>query len=54
MTVKCEKRIEEITLVNLRDGEVTLMQLNELYNKYGLIFIAKEGQFKGIKKEKRI
>ena len=28
-----EKRIEDITLDNIKNGEVTLLQLNEIYNK---------------------
>ena len=27
--------INEITLINLKNGEVTLEQLNEIYNKMG-------------------
>ena len=28
------------------------MQLNEIYNKFGFIFIGSSGKFKGIKKRK--
>jgi len=44
---------EDITFLNLQKGEVTLMQLNEIYNKFGFIFIGSSGKFKGIKKEKK-
>lgn len=52
MTVADEKKLEEITLLNLQKGEVTLMQLNEIYNKFGFVFIGSAGKFKSIKKEK--
>ena len=47
-----EKRIEDITLDNIKKGEVTLMQLNEIYNKMGFLFVAESGKFTGIKKER--
>lgn len=53
MTVAYERKLEEITFSNLQKGEVTLMQLNEIYNRYGFIFIGSAGKFKGIKKEKQ-
>ena len=31
--------INEITLTNLKNGEVTLEQLNEIYNKMGFVFV---------------
>ena len=48
-----EKRREYITLDNLKNGEVTLMQLNEIYDKMGFVFIADSGKFTGIRKERR-
>ncbi|MDY5211821.1 hypothetical protein [Intestinibacter sp.] len=53
MTVRYERKLEEITFLNLQKGEVTLMQLNEIYNKFGFIFIGSSGKFKGIRKEKK-
>ena len=53
MTVAYERKLEEITYLNLQKGEVTLMQLNEIYNRFGFIFIGSAGKFKGIKKEKK-
>ncbi len=47
-----EKRIEDITLDNIRNGEVTLMQLNEIYNKMGFVFVADSGKFTRIRKER--
>ena len=47
-----EKRIEDITLDNIRKGEVTLIQLNEIYNKMGFVFVADSGKFTAIKKER--
>ena len=49
MTVRYERKLEDITFLNLQKGEVTLMQLNEIYNKFGFIFIGSSGKFKGIK-----
>ena len=37
--------INEITLTNLENGEVTLEQLNEIYNKMGFVFVANKGRF---------
>ena len=45
--------INEITLTNLENGEVTLEQLNEIYNKMGFVFIADSGKFTGIRKERK-
>lgn len=47
-----EKRIEDITLENIKNGEVTLIQLNEIYNKMGFVFVADSGKFTAIKKER--
>ena len=47
-----ENRIEDITLDNIRNGEVTLMQLNEIYNKMGFVFVADSGKFTRIRKER--
>ena len=46
-----EKRIEDITLDNIKNGEVTLLQLNEIYNKMGFVFVANKGRFTKIRKE---
>ena len=51
--VTSEKRIEDITLDNIKNGEVTLIQLNEIYDKMGFVFIADSGKFTHIKKERK-
>jgi len=43
--------INQITLANLKNGEVTLEQLNEIYNKMGFVFVASKGKFTKIRKE---
>ena len=53
MMVTNERRIEDITLENIKRGEVTLLQLNEIYNKMGFVFIADPGKFTHIKKERK-
>lgn len=53
MMVTNERRIEDITLENIKRGEVTLLQLNEIYNKMGFVFIADSGKFTHIKKERK-
>ncbi len=50
MMIKSRK-IKEITLVNLKNGEVTLNELNEIYNKMGFVFVGNQGKFTKIKKE---
>ena len=37
VTVIYERKLEEITFLNLQKGEVTLMQLNEIYNRFGFV-----------------
>jgi hypothetical protein len=46
------KKLEDITIGNLRDGEVTVHQLNEIYKKIGFSFEINKGKFMGVKKEK--
>ena len=53
VTVIYERKLEEITFLNLQKGEVTLMQLNEIYNRFGFVFVGSSGKIKGIKKERR-
>ncbi len=45
------RKIQEITLSNLKNGEVTLNELNEIYNKMGFVFVVNQGKFTRIKKE---
>lgn len=46
-----QRNIKDITLENLKNGEVTLIQLDEIYRKMGFIFVANQGKFTRIKKE---
>ena len=45
------RRIQDITISNIKKGEVTLMELDALYKEMGFVFIASEGKFIRIKKE---
>ncbi|MGL5694128.1 MAG: hypothetical protein ACRCXA_08625 [Peptostreptococcaceae bacterium] len=47
------KNIQDITVANLKNGEVTLIQLEEIYNKFGFVFEGSEGKFNKIKREIR-
>lgn len=47
------RRIQDITLANLRNGEVTLVELDEIYKKMGFLFEVSEGKFMRIKKERQ-
>ena len=40
-----------LALDNIKNGEVTLLQLNEIYNKMGFVFVANKGRFTKIRKE---
>ena len=51
MKIARVNNINEITLTNLENGEVTLEQLNEIYNKMGFVFVANKGRFTKIRKE---
>lgn len=46
-------KIQDITLNNLKNGEVTLIQLDEIYKKMGFVFVGNQGKFTKIKKEIR-
>ncbi|HSQ88745.1 hypothetical protein [Romboutsia sp.] len=45
------RKIQEITLANLKNGEVTLRELDEIYRKMGFVFVGNQGKFTRIKKE---
>ena len=47
-----ERTLREITFSNLEHGEVTLYELNEIYEQLGFYFEVDRGQFKGMKKER--
>lgn len=46
-----QRGIQDITIANLKNGEVTLMELDEIYKKTGFIFVAQQGKITKIKKE---
>lgn len=46
------KRIKEITVSNLRKGEVTLIELNEIYKEMGFLFEVNQGKLTKMKKER--
>jgi len=45
------RKIQDITLSNIKDGDVTLIELNEIYKQTGFIFVVNQGKFTRIKKE---
>lgn len=45
------RKVQEITLANLKNGEVTLSELDEIYRKMGFVFVVNQGKFTRIKKE---
>ncbi|MEF9991628.1 MAG: hypothetical protein RRZ84_04125 [Romboutsia sp.] len=45
------RKIQDITIANLKNGEVTLVELDEIYRKMGFVFEVSEGKFTRIKKE---
>ena len=47
-----ERTLREITFSNLEHGEVTLYELNEIYEQLVFYLELDRGQFKGMKKER--
>lgn len=47
------RTIQDITIANIRNGEVTLVELDEIYKKMGFLFEVSEGRFTKIKKERQ-
>lgn len=45
------RKIQEITLAHLNNGEVTLSELDEIYRKMGFVFVVNQGKFTRMKKE---
>ena len=45
------RKIQDITLTNIKNGDVTIRELDEIYKKTGFIFVANQGKFTSIKKE---
>lgn len=46
------RRIQDITIANIKNGEVTLVELDEIYRKMGFLFEVSEGKFTRIRKER--
>ncbi|MBC6003732.1 Uncharacterised protein [uncultured Clostridium sp.] len=46
------RRIEDITIKNLRNGEVSIGELDEIYKKMGFLFVINQGKCTRIRKER--
>ncbi len=46
------RRLREITINNLRNGEVSIVELDEIYKKMGFLFVINQGRCIRIKKER--
>lgn len=46
------RRLREITINNLRNGEVSIGELDEIYKKMGFLFVINQGRCTRIKKER--
>jgi hypothetical protein len=46
------RRIKDITINNLRNGEVSIGELDEIYKKMGFLFVINHGKCTKIKKER--
>lgn len=49
--IATNRKIQDITLTNLNNGDVTLIELDKIYRTMGFIFVASEGKFTKVKKE---
>lgn len=49
--ITATKEVNEITLSNIKNGEVSLIQLNEIYEKMGFVFVVNQGRLIRVKKE---
>ena len=45
------REIKKITVGNIKKGDVTLLELNEIYKMMGFVFEAHQGKFTKIRKE---
>ncbi|WP_174919152.1 hypothetical protein [Peptacetobacter hominis] len=48
-----DRSIKDITFANIEHGDVTLIELDEIYRKLGFYFEVGEGKFRRIKKERK-
>lgn len=46
------RKLEEITINNLINGDVSIGELNEIYKKIGFLFVINRGKCIKIKKER--
>lgn len=46
------RRLKEITINNLRNGEVSISELDEIYKKMGFLFVINQGRCTRVRKEK--
>lgn len=49
--ININRRLEEITINNLINGDVSIKELDEIYKKIGFSFIINKGRCIKIKKE---
>lgn len=47
------RNIKDITVANLRSGEVSIGELDELYKQMGFLFVINQGKFISIRKERK-
>mgnify|MGYP006898663031 CR=1 FL=1 len=47
------RNIKDITVANLRSGEVSIGELDELYKTMGFLFVINQGKFISIRKERK-
>ncbi|WP_181998623.1 hypothetical protein [Paraclostridium sordellii] len=46
------RRLKEITINNLRNGEVSINELDEIYKKMGFLFVINQGRCTRVRKER--
>lgn len=47
------RTIKDITVTNLRNGDVSIGELDELYKKMGFLFVINQGKCTRIRKERK-
>lgn len=46
------RNIKDITITNLKYGDVSIKELDEIYKNMGFLFVVEKGKFIKMKKEK--
>ncbi|MEG2787518.1 MAG: hypothetical protein RR942_06810 [Romboutsia sp.] len=46
------RRLKDITVNNLRNGEVSIGELDEIYKKMGFLFVISQGKCTRVRKER--